>query len=59
MPTIKGIAKLELAKGQKNHKGLVMKTNRFKVEGAMKGTLYCDEVLAEEFEIVATLGKPK
>jgi hypothetical protein len=52
MATPKGIAKLELAQGEKNKKGIVLKTNRFKVEGEVSGTLYLKDAPFKSCEVI-------
>jgi hypothetical protein len=51
MATPKGIAKLELAEGEKNKKGITLKTNRFKVEGDISGTIYMKDAPFKSCEI--------
>lgn len=51
MATPKATAILDLAVGEKNKKGVVMKTNRFKVEGDISGVLYIKETNTKKFEV--------
>jgi hypothetical protein len=52
MATPKGIAKLELAQGEKNKKGITLKTNRFKVDGEVSGTLYLKDAPFKSCEVI-------
>lgn len=47
----KATATLELASGEKNKKGVTMKTNRFKVEGEIGGTIYIKDAQAKKYEV--------
>jgi len=52
MSAPKATATLELAIGEKNKKGATMRTNRFKVEGDIQGTIYIkDAGTANKFEV--------
>lgn len=48
----KATAVLELAAGQKNKKGVVMKTNRLKVSGDISGTIYLPNIDSEKYEVI-------
>ena len=52
MAQAKATAVLDLAQGEKNKKGVVMKTNRFKVEGDIGGTLYIKDTKDKKFEVI-------
>jgi hypothetical protein len=51
MSALKATATLELGVGEKNRKGVLMKTNRFRVEGDISGTIYIKDTQAKSFEI--------
>jgi len=52
MATPKGVAKLDLAQGEKNKKGITLKTNRFKVEGDITGTIYLRDAPFKSCEVI-------
>jgi len=52
MATPKGVAKLDLAQGEKNKKGIALKTNRFKVEGDITGTIYLRDAPFKSCEVI-------
>lgn len=52
MSAPKATATLELGIGDKNKKGATMKTNRFKVDGDIQGTIYIkDAGSTKKFEV--------
>lgn len=52
MATPKGVAKLDLAQGEKNKRGITLKTNRFKVEGDVSGTIYLKDAPFKSCEVI-------
>ncbi|MDD3492586.1 MAG: hypothetical protein PHI12_13905 [Dehalococcoidales bacterium] len=54
MPTLKAKATLDKAEGEKNKFGKVLRTNRYRLDGDIKGTIYVPQKV-DSFEIVAKL----